>query len=828
MASMFAEVALTLPIHQTFTYSIPSDFEASLQVGQRVLVPFGPRRLTGHVVSVTHEQPKATGGKGLKSVLDVLDPEPIFRPELLEFFQWIASYYQSPLGEVLKCATPSGIDLKSLRQVSLTPEGLALVDRTHVESTQDRLFLKLADDGPTAVSNLLKLGGVKEALLKRLERSGLIRIDTALAKVRVKIRKEKFVSLTSLEKAGAAKLRGVKQRQVMDVLRESGAISVSQLEQQIKGARGVIERLAKLGLMAVEERDGYRSPFADLSHSEALKGPENLTDSQQDALHHIQDGLAAERADIFLLHGVTGSGKTEVYVRAVESALARGKQAIVLVPEISLTPQTVGRFRGRVGERLAVLHSALSDGERYDEWRRIIKGEVQVVIGARSAIFAPLANLGLVILDEEHESAFKQESGLLYHARDVAIMRARLAKAVVVLGSATPSVETYQKAKEGKFRLLNLPERVGTRPMPKVELVNMNKAPLVYRMPGRDGMASKQPMLSKALFDAMNECLNAREQMVLLLNRRGYIPHISCRGCGETTRCPHCAISLTYYQQGRVLRCHYCDFARPMSSACEACGSEMFEALGFGTESLEEEIACHFPTARIARMDRDTTSRKGSHHQILERVRQGEADILLGTQMVAKGHDFPEVTLVGVVNADLALHMPDFRASERTFQLLTQVAGRAGRGEKPGRVIIQTQSPDHYSVTCAQTHDFKAFFEQEIELRQALHYPPFSRLVCLRLNAESEALAHKALERLRRFAQKLRESSEEYKALEVLGPAAAPLSRLRGQFRWQMLVKADKAQVLHRYVTHLKSALDAAPEAKILRLQIDVDPLNLL
>ncbi len=538
--------------------------------------------------------------------------------------------------------------------------------------------------------------------------------------------------------------------------------------------------------------------------NEPLELPPVLTPDQVKVLGQIEKNSKS----LFLLHGVTGSGKTEIYLRAIGENLERGKQAIVLVPEIALTPQTVSRFRARFGERIAVLHSGLSGGERAEEWHRLRSGEADIAVGARSAVFAPLERLGLIIVDEEHESSYKQDSAPRYHARTVALKRASLEGATVILGSATPSLESYEAASRGEFALIELPRRINGRPLPPVEVIDM-------RQELREG---NRNMFSRSLKKAVEGILERGEQAILLMNQRGYSRFVLCRACGQAVRCPRCAVSLTLHKgKSEYLICHYCGTRALSPSICPSCRSPKIRHFGVGTQQLEETCQELFPSARIARLDRDTTSRKGSHAQILDGFRDGESDILIGTQMVAKGLDFPRVSLVGVLAADLALNLPDFRAAERTFQLLTQVAGRAGRSEIPGAVIVQTYSPEHFSVQRAKEHDFEGFYHEEAESRRELSYPPFGKLINVVASGTTLESTQEAAESLAASLQR--------RGVMALGPAPAPLSLLKGRHRFQLLIKTEELESARQV---LRESLSEQSSPKNIRFAVDVEPLNLL
>ena len=603
---------------------------------------------------------------------------------------------------------------------------------------------------------------------------------------------------------------GARQRELLAFIRERNGAPLSELRRAFTAPHASLHRLVEQGHLTEAEVEVHRDPFLDAPVPADC--PVTPSVEQAAALAAIGAALDSGSFSPLLLHGVTGSGKTEVYLRAIENTLERGRTALVLVPEIALTPQLVGRFRARFagrGGRIAVLHSGLSDGERYDAWRAIARGDAAIVIGARSALFAPLPTPGIIVVDEEHEASYKQAEGFRYHARDLALLRGQMAGGVVLLGSATPAVTTYHRARSGQLGYLPLAGRVEGRPLPAVELVDLREA-------RPEGDSSLSPPLAAAL----EETLVRGEQALLLLNRRGFAPFLLCADCGTTFRCPNCAITLTFHRGRRQLRCHYCDHIETPPELCPGCRGSAVEPQGAGTERLEEELSTLFPAARIARMDRDTTARKGAHQSLVERMLREEIDILVGTQMVAKGHDFPRVTLVGVVGADSSLNLPDFRSAERTFALLSQVAGRAGRGETPGRVLIQTYSPDHYALTCAAGHDYEGFYQQEIACRQALDYPPFGYLVNLVLAGNEEP---KVLRAAAALADGLQRAAGE---AEVLGPAPCPLARLRGKSRVQILLKAPERLQLRRLLARLPELRKKIPAG--VALAVDVDPVDML
>ena len=742
-SAKIVEIAIPLYLDRTFHYLVPEELLERAISGRRALVPFGTRRLTGYILG----DAVGTAVTNLKEIIEVLDSEPLWTAGELEFFRWTATYYQHPLGEVVRTALPAGINIQ-------TRKGTA------------------GEQGA--------LTGGKSA------------------------RREKFY----LPGPGldSPRLPGAKAMEILAVIRESGEISGAELRKRFGVCSPQLKRLTELGLSTAEEREVYRDPFKD--HIVTRDEPRLLHTHQKNALDAISRCLDQQQFVPFLLYGVTGSGKTEVYLQAIFHSLELGKNALVLVPEIALTPQLTGRFQARFGGGIAILHSGLSDGERYDEWRRIRRGLARIVIGARSAIFAPLENIGIIIVDEEHESSFKQSDGLRYNARDLALVRGRMERAAVVLGSATPLVTSIHAADLGRLTLLELPERVEGRPMPLVDLVPMK--------------GSKET-ISAALSASLAETYDQGRQALVFLNRRGFATFLVCSDCGKPLTCPNCSVTLTYHRQRGQSLCHYCDYAVPAPGTCPSCGGTTLNELGAGTEKLEHDLKELLPSARIVRMDSDTTSGKGSHGRLLSRMSDGSADILVGTQMIAKGHDFPEVTLVGVVNAEASLGMPDFRAAERTFQLLSQVIGRAGRGESPGRVIVQALDPEQYAIRSAAEHDAAGFYRQELEFRREAGYPPFTYLAAFALSGLSEQTVS---EQADTTARKLARLKSELKIrVEILGPAPSPIYRLKNRFRRQILLKAANRGDLHRLLTSWRQQ---GTVVSTVRISVDIDPVDMM
>jgi primosomal protein N' (replication factor Y) len=803
-------VAVLLPVAQPFDYVVPGALAEVVRPGVRVWVPWGRRSVEGVVVSLDPPDSPAD----LKPLARVVDAPPL-PPELVELAAWIADYYMAPPGEVMRLLLPAGGRARAKRSVSLSDEGARVA--ALVGGALEPFELAELDGKMRAVLQALREGAEAEgvieeripgaaAALRALGERGLVEIAE---EVRTRAaRGETWVRVVRAAADGEL-ARAPRRLAVLRRLEEAGGpVPLESLDDDAQAAAHV-RALAEAGLVSLEKREIARDPF---SGAGLVEPPVEPNAAQLTALHAIEGALEKGTYAPFLLHGVTGSGKTEVYLRAIKSALARGKRALVLVPEIALTPQLAARFRGRFGSDVAVLHSALSDAARADAWRRIRRGEVAIALGARSAVFAPLEQLGIVVVDEEHDPSFKQQDGVRYHGRDVALVRARAAGAVVVLGSATPQAETWHAARDGRFTLLELPERATPRPLPPITLIDLKQ----YKL-------ERGQLLSAPLLKALEETLAAGEQSILFLNRRGFSTFILCKACGQTARCRDCAVTLTWHRAKDQLVCHYCGFRVSAPRVCTACGARALERLGFGTEQVEAVVQERFPSARVARLDRDTAEGAGLQ-RILDGVRSRAIDVVVGTQMITKGHDFPDVTLVGVVLADHGMGLPDFRADERTFQLLEQVAGRAGRGERPGRVIVQTYAPQHPAVTCARDHAYRRFVEEELSVRREGAYPPFVRLACIHVDGADPAEVRAAAEAATLAAKSAAARAPADVEAALLGPAEAPLSRLKGRTRWQLFIKARTARALRVLV---RAALSAGAPRSV-RLSADVDPTSML
>ncbi len=752
-AARFVEVALPVPLRRRFTYRVPAGTPLP-PVGSRVAVPFSGRKLVGVVLG--HPEAAPEGVKRIKSVAGLIERDPVFEPELLQFLLEAADYYLHPVGDVLRAAAPAlpTEALRALRQGGFLEDGEALAGP--VVATRTELFARPA----------------------------------ATPEGRV----------------------GASQQVVLALVAERGEVSVGELRAHVKDARGVVRRLAERGLLTVEEREVPTDPF--FSQPVAPDRPPEPTDAQREAIERLTRALD-EGASTHLLHGVTGSGKTEVYLRVIAEARARGRGALLLVPEIALTPQLVHRFRARFGDGIAVLHSALTQTQRALAWRGLRRGELHLAVGARSALFAPVQNLGVIVVDEEHDPSFKQEEGFRYHARDMAILRAHRAGAVCVLGSATPSIETRFRADREQVALSVLPSRATARSLPDVELVDLKR-----HGPGPSG----HPLITGPLHRALERCLADQGQAILFLNRRGFAPSLRCEMCGEVAECPACSVSLTEHRRAQVLRCHYCDYRTAITPTCPSCGLRGLTPIGTGTEGLEDVLANVFAPAKVARLDRDTAAGGRAVESVLDRLRRGEIDVLVGTQMVTKGHDIPGVTLVGVILADQSLAFPDFRASERTFQLLSQVAGRAGRGEREGKVVLQTFQPTHPAIACAKHHDYGRFFQAELEARRELEYAPFGRLVAVRVDAGDERRAQEAADRLAERARA--HPAARAGVVSILGPAPAPIARLRARFRFRLMLRSPQRRALRAVARALADRIDEGLGSA--RAHVDVDPVSML
>ena len=838
-----AQVIVDIPTHGTdrpFYYSIPGQIAQWVQVGSRVSVRFAHRIVNGVVVAIpTLSVPPSFDVQPIQEVFDVV---PTLLPDLVELSHWMSSRYACPTSLVLQLMIPSGLKCKAKRYVSLGNKAerykqndsvlFSNQDAGHVCDTQQAIINFVRSKGNVEWKQLMRMYPNDIAILERLFRQNVLtQKQVTTNSITKKI--VQYINLAidhheAIRVLSERLLKGERQCELLQFLVDANSqlpLPLSSVLLQLNIGRATVKTLQNKGYVHLEEIQQWRDPYG--GEYEKTTTPLSLTPEQADAYDQIKKKLDLRKYGTFLLHGVTGSGKTEVYLQTIQHCLSQGRQAIVLVPEISLTPQMVARFKERFGKEVAVAHSRLSGGERYDEWCNIREGRVSIVVGARSAIFSPFREIGLIIVDEEHETSYKQEDTPKYHTRDVAIKRAQQHGAIVILGSATPSLESYYNAYYSRvgqetYHLLEMKTRALGNPLPKVNIVDM-------REELRQG---NRRMFSRALHDAILDRLERQEQIVLLLNRRGYATFVMCRSCGYAVVCPSCDVSLTFHQLSNLVRCHYCGYAEKCPDTCPQCKSEHIRHLGIGTQRVEEMLKQLFPFLRVIRMDVDTTSTKNAHEQLLRQFSDRKADVLLGTQMVAKGLDFPNVTLVGVILADSALQLPHFRASEKTFQLLTQVAGRAGRHHLQGEVFIQSYNPDHYAIVHASRHDYVAFVREELRYRRSLVYPPYCRLILITFSHEQTPILVRLAENytfiLKEKATRAgwlnRLTRTNEKAMEVLGPVCSTISRMKNKYRFQCIIKWQGNIDVLSIILEVRQQMESDIKAQKLHINIDVDP----
>lgn len=786
---MYAKIVVDVNakrVDKLFDYAVPEDLASIVKIGMRVVVPFGPRKIQGYIIALENEPHEMT----LKPILAIQDMEPELNEELIELSSWMQTTHITKRIAVLDIMLPRAVKgkyYKVYRIVSAVPDEIEQLFKGNVKRISECTSEEIA-------------------MIRPFVESGAIIEDVDVSQQQ-KVKMQKAVVI---DNEHAAPIRSEKQQQLVDIVADYKVMTLKSLK-EMDFSQSNIDTLVKKGILKKIEIEDVRDPYKNrvfFSDEKKVLRPE-----QERAYDAIKTAVEAHKHEIFLLHGVTGSGKTEIYLQAIADVLDKNETALMLVPEIALTPQMVERFKARFGDEVAVMHSGLSMGERYDEWRKIRSGEARVSVGARSSIFAPFKNLGLIIIDEEHEASYKQEDYPRYHARDIAFWRAAYHSCPVILGSATPSLESFARAKKGRYQLLTIKERANQFPVPAVEVVNM-----------RDELAAgNRSMFSRELTDAINDRIQKGEQIVLFLNRRGHSQFMLCRDCGYVPNCPNCDISLTYHKVSDELKCHYCGHKERKPLTCPNCGSEHIREMGVGTQKVEELIYQHFEGAKVIRMDNDTTARKGAHERLLNQFKNQEANILLGTQMIAKGLDFPNITLVGVMNADTMLNLPDFRSSERTFQLLTQVAGRAGRAEKEGHVIIQTYNPEHYAIQYAKQNDYTGFYEEEMRYRQLGKYPPYYYMVNL---TYSHSDMKKVLVESKHIHQILLQhlSPSSY----VLGPAPCSIARINNQYRFQIIVKFKSEPELLKALTYLDDYYYDLFVKDKFSLSIDINPQNMM
>ena len=821
----FAQVAVPVHLQKLFTYRLPPLMQRSARVGSRVMVQLGTKSTPAYIVALLPHLRAGTSlvESELKEVQELLDVDPPLTAEVLEITRWVADYYAAPWGEVMRAALPAGLNASVEQTIAITEKGgQSIEDSDPDASVRSRVLTLLATEGEMELNALiLRMGATRTPKwLREMEAEGLVdrgyrTLSSATrAKRRRAVRLEQNRLTDATDEAAQRNQRTTPaQQRALEVLGQAGGeLSVGELVERAWISESVIKTLLKNRLVTEFEEDVRRDPLANanLPQTDSFV----LTGAQTTALSSIEDALKADAFAPILLHGVTGSGKTEIYIRAMHRALELNRGAMMLVPEIALTPILSRRLRAHFGDGIAIFHSSLSKGERFDEWSRLRAGEARIVLGTRSAVFAPVKNLGLIIIDEEQDSSYRQEESPFYNARDTAIVRAQKDSAVVVLGSATPSLESFHNAQTGKYKYVQLPDRIANRPLARAETVDMRE--VFARL-------KKPPVFSDLLLEAIDTTHSRKEQTIILLNRRGYSSFILCRSCGNSIECPNCDVTLTYHRGDQTLVCHYCNYHQRAPTVCPACGSKYIYYVGEGTEQIEELLRKRFPRLRIGRIDRDTKARRREFERTLLDFGKGEIDLLVGTQMLAKGHDFHNVTLVGVISVDAGLAMPDFRAAERTFQLITQVAGRAGRGDLPGRVLVQTYHPNHYALRHAIAQDYRGFYDEEIRHRRNHGYPPFVALALLLVRQKDEAKAKLIAQQLRNA---LTEANRDH-SCRILGPAPAPFARLRGEYRIQLLVKSPGRKQMRAVIDQaLKSFEEKGGDARTVTLE--VDPVNMM
>jgi len=808
----YIDVSVTLPLDITFVYKVPDHLREQCAIGMRVLVPFGRRRVTGYILG----EQASCGPYKAKNILDVLDDHPLFPVNEVSFFKWVAQYYIHPLGEVIKTALPAGLDRQDVSCVFVTPAGMIAFSTGDLAPGEVGVIQFLKEKEGCTLKQLIKSSSNPSiaALVRKMEKNDLLTVSAVLKREIANIKREKFIQ--DLGKVPPDTIRlSLKRQQILSIVRERQEVSLTSLKSHVPTAARLIGPLAELGYIAIVQRQVFRDPLGDPVEPDT---PPILTEEQAILIETVRENRPKGFIP-YLLTGVTGSGKTEVYMRLTADAVESGQTAIVLVPEIALISQTERRFRARFGEKIAVIHSMLTHGERLDQWRKLALGKVSIVIGARSAIFSPVENIGVIIVDEEHDTSYKQETGLRYNARDLAVVRGKMQNCPVILGSATPSLQSYQNVRDHKFTQLTLARRVNQNPLPKITLVDLKK----YK-----DFRGTERIITPELAIEIRACLERGNQALIFLNRRGFATFPACKECGKSLNCKFCDVTMTFHKAQDTYKCHLCGHTLPASVSCPECKSKKIQNFGFGTEKIETMLKSMFPDARLTRMDQDTTSKKGSILKLLKSIRNRTVDIIVGTQMLAKGHDFPSITLVGVICADLSLSLPDFRASERTFQLLAQVAGRAGRGQEPGKVIMQTYNPEHFSIEAARQQDYMDFFNHEAPFRKALMYPPFTRMIQLKISGRDEQKVAKTVEQVADVLRQLLSAAPKIReTVQILGPIEASIHRISSRFRWQILIKS----ISSIHISRLVNAMRVHPSIKGIKqvtIAIDVDPYSLM
>ena len=821
---MYAQVVFPMPFKTAFTYSIPEEFSNSVKVGVRVIVPFGKRTLTGFVIGLS----ETAGTKAkIKAVQDVLDAVPVFNETDLKFYEWIAEYYLSSLGEALKNSVPYGLEVESKKIIY--PNRVICQELLEKESKKgtikQKLLSVLSRKDFITIPQLQKEVKKKSIyhLLQSLEKLNAVTIVSQIQEAKVRAKKILFVKLVLSPEEIYPLLPELERRSpkqiavLLELFKTKGEIPLAELLRKTGASHSSVKALAeKRRLIKIFEKEVDR--VYKETYTEVQKEIQ-ITDEQKEVVERVSAEVENSNFKVFLLHGVTGSGKTQVYIELTKKALEKGKSALILVPEISLTPQITSRFFNIFGPQVAVVHSKISYGERYDAWRGIMKGKYKIVIGPRSALFAPLKNLGLIVVDEEHDSSYKQfDLAPKYNARDAATIKAKLSACPILLGSATPSIESMYNASIGKYELLKLTERVDNAVLPEIKLVNVIIEAKKKKM---------ENVFSHELLFKIKERLERKEGVIILQNRRGFATQIYCEDCGEIIMCDKCSVPMVYHLKSNTIRCHYCGAVKDVPKVCPHCGSTNLKFFGTGTERVEDELLYHFPDIRIARVDSDTINKKGKLGNILNKFGKGEIDVLVGTQMVSKGLDFSNVTLVGVISAETTLWLPDFRADERTFQLLTQVAGRSGRSKTKGEVVIQTKNHKHFVLQKVLIHDYQGFYERELNLRKFNGYPPFTRLSLIETKDEDEKKSRRAINDFYKFL------TEQKPPLSISYPHEAVIFRLKGEYRYQILIKSDKAKdpggkILRTAIENALVKFNKVSAARTVKLYLDVDPQSVM
>jgi len=799
-------------LSRPFTYRVPQELEEEVQAGVCVAVPFGGREMVGYVIELTAS---ANGIEQVKDIHAVIKDACVLNPPLLHLAGWISDYYSASLSSAARAIVPEVMSATVTSTIRVVNPAAV-----HPSSpAQKKLVSTLCDMGGEADADILKVKcGVEKfnPTLRQLKNRGAIEIARILELPKAKpliVKGLQIVDGEDTSEFDGVAVRAPRQAELIRELAKSQSpVRQSELLKRLGTSTSPVKALIDKGFAEKVDMQVRRRPYESREITDSPKF--ELSRDQQNAVDVIGEGFDAQSTQTTLVYGVTGSGKTEVYLQSIQRVIDEGKSCIALVPEISLTVHLMDAYRARFGDRMAILHSKLSVGERHDEWRRIESGEARVVLGARSAVFAPISNLGLVVVDEEHEPSYKQDHSPRYSARKVAEERAEFEEASVILGSATPSIETFHRASSGEIRLAVMGKRIDDRPMPTVSAIDLRE----------EFAEGRRNIFSEQLQEGIAERLRRGEQTILFVNRRGYASSLLCRACGHTPKCDNCEVSLAYHSARKTLRCHHCDEQHPAPTVCPNCGSPHIRQFGIGTEKVEEEVRKLFPESNVIRMDADTTRRKNAHSLLLDTFREGRADILVGTQMVAKGLDFPNVTLVGVVSADVSLHLPDFRAAERTFQLLTQVSGRSGRGNLPGETIIQSFSPDHYAIRASMRHDYLGFYGQEVNYRREVGYPPFTQLINIVSSDPVDGYSEERLHEIRRSIEERMPTG----SVALLGPAPAPLSKLRGFYRSHLVLKITEFEMRREIMTILQSILSEKPSSMLQGLIVDVDPLTML